>query len=220
MSDTFVEYMDPCICLEDRLRSRYEHLALEQQHRDGVAAYLAVLQQKDMATYRHSIRVALVASDIGRFTHLEEKALFYAGLLHDVGKSLTDLRTLQKTDGWTQADSEEIMSHVMDGYRLLRGRFDYSAEVILWHHRFQRNGYPKVIPPPLHEYCEGTRVVIAFTGRMLSLADHYDAVHRINSSSGRLSGEEMKAKMLALNPDQKKLVEDLYEAGIFTTKTF
>jgi response regulator RpfG family c-di-GMP phosphodiesterase len=151
--------------------------------------------------------------------HLDAKALLYAGLLHDVGKLQTKLSTLQKTEGWLPADTEEIKNHVVDGYRVLRDCFDFTAEIILWHHRFQPGRYPESLPQPLHDYSEGTRVMIPLFGRLLSLADVFDALHRVNDKHGLepLTGEDIKAKMLACNPDQRVLIEEAYEAGIFTT---
>jgi HD-GYP domain-containing protein (c-di-GMP phosphodiesterase class II) len=150
--------------------------------------------------------------------HLDPKALLYAGLLHDIGKSLTDLKILQKTEGWTPHDAEEMKRHVADGCRILGGRFDFSREVIKLHHRFQREGYPKQLPKPLHEYSEGTKTMIALFGRLLALADCYDAMHRINDKLGQapLTGQYIKEKMLEYNIDQRLLIEELYQAGIFT----
>jgi hypothetical protein len=115
------------------------------------------------------------------------------------------------------------MHHVMDGYRLIRGQFDFSAEVILWHHRFQHNGYPADMPALLHEYSQGTRVMIQFYGRLLALADGFDAFHRVNEKYTPVDGpvgEWIREKMLEHNPDQRVLVQELYDASVFTTYTY
>jgi HD-GYP domain-containing protein (c-di-GMP phosphodiesterase class II) len=55
-------------------------------------------------------------------------------------------------------------------------------------------------------------------GRILAIADVYDALHRKNSKYGEskyLTDEEIKQKMLEGNTDRVDLIEDLYEAGIF-----
>lgn len=217
--DSFQHYLDPKIPLETRLRDAFERLRIESNVRDKAMAFLGPLLVKDGATYEHSIRVALLSEAIARFMHLESKAGLFAGLLHDVGKAQTKLSTLQKTSGWTEDDSKEMLSHVMDGYRLIRGCFDFSAEIILWHHRFQARAYPETLPDPLHEYCQGTRILIPVFGRVLSIADTYDASHRLNDKHGATppSGEEIKEKMLLYNRDQAVLVRDLYKVGIFTT---
>lgn len=149
---------------------------------------------------------------------VDERALFYAGLLHDIGKCLTDPKVLSKTQSWSAEDAKEMEPHVMDGFRLLRGKFDFSAQILAWHHQFQRNGYPKELPPPLHPFSKGTEVAISMYGRLLALADTYDAFHRVNFQDGavrKLSDEEIKKGMLERNPDQRVLVENLYTAGVF-----
>ncbi|MBI4128981.1 MAG: HD domain-containing protein [Parcubacteria group bacterium] len=221
--DTFSHYLDPRFTLEERLRRTFDELRIDNEQREAISAFLAPLKTKDPVTkfhYEHSIRVGLLARRIARFMHLDEKALFYAGLMHDVGKSQTCLGTLGKTGGWTDADTEEIKKHVTDGYRFLRDRFDFTAEVIVLHHRFQAGGYPAEVPPSLHSYSEGTKTMIMLYGRILALADVYDALHRINDKFGvreALSGEQIKEKMLLFNPDQRRLITELYDAEIFTT---
>lgn len=213
----FQHYWDPKIPLKQRLMD----LSPIQRGKkfEQAMTFLAPLEIKDFASYEHSIRVALLARQIGEFIHLNDVPLLYSGLLHDLGKLGTRLETLQKTDGWTEADSQEMEAHVMDGYRLIRGCFDFSAEIILWHHRFQPRQYPKEMPPSLHDYSQGTKILIPMFGRMLSLADTFDAMHRVNDKykSELLSGEKIRERMLSFNRDQEILVRDLFEAGIFTT---
>ncbi len=193
---------------------------VSESDQKAVHAFLAPLRCKSDVThfhYEHSLRVGRHAWRIAQFVHLDQKALLLAGALHDLGKCMTALETLGKTEVWSAKDYEEIRHHVVDGYRLLKGRFDFSAETILWHHRFQKDGYPKKLPKPLHEYSEGTKLLIAEHGRMLAIADVYDALHRVNSKFGEaraLTGAEIKEKMLQFNPDRKILIEDLYKADI------
>lgn len=193
---------------------------------DWVAAqaFMAPLKHKSgvaQVHYYHAVRVALLCRRIGAFVHLDEKALFLAGLLHDLGKCQVPLETLGKTSTWEARDYARIRKHVVDGYAFLRGRFDFTAEVILWHHRFQQGGYPRRMPRRLHQYSEGTKLLIVECGRMLAVADVYDALHRANSKFGELralSGAEIREKMLALNVDRRRLIEDLYHAGILVAE--
>ena len=221
--NSFVNYLPPEPSLEELLKNAFVDLQITQRRRSQIRTFINVLKIKDLATYEHSIRVALLARSIAHFMHLSQKAMFYAGILHDIGKSQTNPATLKKTEGWTAEDSAEIESHVMDGYRLLRGHFDFSAEVILWHHRFQPTCYPAVVPELLHNHDEGTKVMIPFFGRLLALADQFDAMHRVNDRFGAGEvqiGEWIKDKMIERNPDQSVLVQQLYDAKIFTKETF
>ncbi len=190
-----------------------------QKHLDSL---LAPLRNKDPVTnfhFLHSLRVGLLARRIGSFIHHEEKPLLLAGALHDLGKCQTCLRVLGKTGSWDDTDQEEIEHHVLDGYRLLRGRFDYSAEIMLWHHRFQESGYPEKLPPFLHNYRQTTQLLIREYGRIVAIADVFDALHRVNEKTGEaraLTSTEIREKMFEYNPDRKKLVHALYSSGILT----
>lgn len=215
----FLDYLDPKVSLKKRLNSVFTELKISKRQKEKITVFLNLLKIKDKSTYEHLIRVGLLAKSIGEFIQLDPKALFYAGLLHDVGKAQTKRETLAKTEGWNNEDTVEMMKHVIDGYRLIRDCFDFSAEVILWHHKFQSKGYPEEIPPLLHDYSEKAKVMIPIYGRILSLADMFDALHRSNNrySNSQLDGNQIKVKMITLNNDQRALVEKLYAAGIFTT---
>ena len=223
MSSTFIRYLGSDFALEDRFRILGNELQINMNSYGALWTFLDLLRLKDQETFEHSLRVCLLGSAMAKLMHLDAKILFYAGALHDIGKAQTNPETLKKTSGWTPADTTEIMNHVMDGYRLLRGQFDFSAEVILWHHRFQPNSYPTIDPTPLHKYSVGTQVMIPLFGRLLALADQFDASHRLNdrfTGPPESVGDWVKQKMFEGNPDQKSLIGAFYDADIFTTKVF
>lgn len=209
--------MTYCVCMGS-LESVFDELAIVEDQRGGIRKYLDLLRAKHRETYKHSIRVGLSARRIARHLHLDEKALLYAGLLHDVGKSQVPTALLQKTAGWTMEDTAAMDAHVLHSYQLLQGTFDFTAEVVVLHHRFQERKYPEEIPPFLHAYSGETQKLIRTYGRVLALADVYDALHRNNDKFGGrpLSGGEIQEQMLRLNPDQTELIEELYKAGVFS----
>jgi len=215
--------MDEVSAVEKQFWATCDEINISGTNKMILESFLAPLRNKSLVThfhYLHSLRVGLLARQIGSFIHHEEKPLLFAGTLHDLGKCQTPLHILGKTDSWNDEDQAAIERHVMDGYRLLRGRFDVTAEIMLWHHRFQENGYPKELPPFLHNYRETTRLLIREYGRIVALADVYDALHRIDARFGKkeaLTGEKIKGKMLEFNPDRKKLILALYEANILAT---
>ena len=203
---------DSLIETELEFEETMDELKISEKIKASIRGLLAALKQKSEFTYAHSLRVGLLARRIGRFMHLDEKALFFTGVFHDLGKSLIPLSTLHKTVGWTPEDSKIMESHVMDSHRLLRDKFDFLADIVLWHHRFQKNIYPVELPPYLHEYSEGTKVLIQEYGRILAIADVYDALHRKNNKFEE--GKELREKMFEFNSDRKELVEELYNVGI------
>lgn len=205
--------------LEQSFQAVLDDLHVSPEQQEKIRRYLALLQARHRETYQHSLRVGILAEQIAHFFGLDAKALFYAGTLHDIGKSMTPVAILSKTDAWTPQDDEEIRKHVRNGHRLLQGAFDFSADVMALHHRFQDGGYPDPPLPLLHDYDADTRAHIHMYGRILALADVYDALHRVNAKFGEKhvrSGEEIRECMLQLHPDLSPLVVDLYRADIFT----
>jgi putative nucleotidyltransferase with HDIG domain len=167
--------------------------------------------------YLHSLRVGILARDIGRELGLEESTLLLSGALHDIGKIYTSNDILSKVGIWTDEDREAIRQHVMDGYQIVRDHFSLIAEIIILHHRFQKDGYPSVLPD--NGFDEPTRIKIEEYGRILALADGYDALHRTPSKwspDRTLNGEEIREKMYEFNPDKGDLIAKLYHNEVFS----
>jgi response regulator RpfG family c-di-GMP phosphodiesterase len=220
---SFVNYLKGSETLEERLEQVFRELDIEGAELAAILGVLSPLLVKGgpyKLTWEHSVRVGLLTKAVAEFVHLNPKAGLYPGLLHDTGKILTPADVLGKTDVWTPEDYRVIARHVMDGFRILADRFPFSAEVMLHHHRFQPNPYPKRLRHVKVPFSAGTKTKILYLGRILAICDSYDAAHRKNRFQGQLrvpTGEEIKAMMLSWHVDQKELVEALYEAEIFTT---
>lgn len=206
--------------LEQRFLETAAQVGLADNHSRNALALIARLRSDDVrvrAHYDHSLRVGHLAQQIATLTYHESRPLLLAGTLHDIGKCQIPVEVLGRTSNWTEADALVMQQHVMAGYEIVRGSFDLSAEILLWHHKFQKNGYPELLPAHLHPYCDSTKVLIIEYGRILALADVYDALHRPNDKFGSITGERIKALMFELNPDRHILVTYLYEAGVFTS---
>ncbi|MFA5932854.1 MAG: HD domain-containing protein [Microgenomates group bacterium] len=206
--------------LDIQLQNAFETCQVKPEDQTTLLSYLDLLMTKSPITKlhgEHSIRVGLKTREIGEFLHMDQKASLFAGLVHDIGKYQVPLEVLGKTYGWSTQDAQIIQSHVMDGYNLIKNRFGFTADIIVLHHYFQPNGYPKELPPYLRSYPQDTQALILEHGRMLALADVYDALHREKYNSGEkivLTDSEIREQMLLLNKDKEQLVEDLYKAGI------
>ncbi|MBI2128735.1 HD domain-containing protein [Candidatus Woesearchaeota archaeon] len=208
--------------LEQKLNRTFRELKISNKQRHSIQTYVALIRNKDEATYEHSARVGLKGVEVARYTHVvDPKALFYSGLLHDVGKALTDYKSLKKIAGFDEKDMEELKKHPIDGYRLLKNIHDFSARILLFHHRYVGEGYPKNIPHSEINFCRGSESNILYYARILGLIDFYDAVtHRkndkFNPGNPRLpEKEEAKKLILKNNPDQKYFINELYNKGIF-----
>lgn len=193
----------------------FEELGITGERRTAIDAMLAPLKLKSPFHYGHSLRVGILAKNIADFMHVDPKPLFYAGLLHDIGKALVPPDTLHKTGTWTEEDRATLRPHVIDSFRLLQGAMDFTAQIIVWHHRFQKDCYPVDLPADLHEYSPGTKATIQMYGRLLMIADVWDALHRFNSKNRwNLEHYTIAKTMLDLNKDQTTLVKSLIDADI------
>lgn len=209
---------------ETKVNDTYKELGVKQEHQDSFGWYLNILKSKDLETYLHSLRVGLKAKEVADFIKtIEPKAMFLSGISHDFGKILTNPISLKKKEGFGEKDMEELRKHVIDGYKILRGVHDFSANVLLYHHYFQEKGYPKKIPKGLTQFSNGTQLLIMEAGRLLSLVDFYDAAkHRENNKYSedknkveKIGGLEVKEKLLKHNPDKRHLIYNLYWKKIF-----
>jgi putative nucleotidyltransferase with HDIG domain len=199
--------------LNDTLRNAFYEAKCRGEDVADLLTFVRPLRVKNLDHYEHSQRVAILSYEIGKEMGLDARAMLYAGLSHDIGKALVSSKVLSKDKDWTQEDAEAIKTHVGDGFRLLRDRFDFTAEIMVWHHRFQKNCYPVEEPELLHQHARGTQVMISFYGRLLALADVFDALHRVNPVA--LSGSEIRMALEKANPDLKPLIHRLYERNIF-----
>ncbi|MFA5797433.1 MAG: HD domain-containing protein [Candidatus Woesearchaeota archaeon] len=205
--------------LETKLNNTFIENNISVDQQQGLHTYLNLLKNKDIPTYTHSLRVGILASYIGKFLHLDSKALLYAGLLHDIGKTLIMKETLQKTDKFDEKDYEEIQNHTEYSYRILRDIYPFSADIAIRHHYYQDRGYPETLPAYNKPYSKATRATIDFYAMIVSLADFYDAATtRINDKHGekrKLTATEIKTLMLEKHPHFTKLIEYLYHDNIF-----
>jgi len=217
----FSDYRHDVVPLPMAVVQRMVSLGVAPDDRAAVFTLLNPLSLKGEGGHFHHLhcfRVGLLAADIAEFVGVDQRALLLAGLLHDVGKALVPAATLSATSCWTPADQKHMEGHVLDGFRLLRDRFDFTAQVIVWHHRFQARPYPEM-PEPLHSYSPETLAKAREYGKLLMVADVYDALHRVNSSTGGrpLTPEEIRRHMESLQPELLgDLVPRLYDAKVLS----
>ncbi len=136
---------------------------------------LAILTEfRDSETGAHTDRVGDLAAEIahalGKSPEWCEQ-LRLAARLHDIGKVAVPDSVLRKTGPLTVEEYEMMKAHTSMGHRILAGNsapmFQMAAEVAQSHHEWwDGSGYPLGI--------NGSS--IALTGRIVSIADVYDAL--------------------------------------------
>jgi polar amino acid transport system substrate-binding protein len=188
-------------------------------HRDDIKLYLQILKNRDQKTYEHSVRVGVLASKIAIYAAkpgISARMLLWAGLLHDIGKALVPPSVLCKTANFSDEDFAAMEPHVKYGWDMLNQVHDWTAHIIVRHHRFGPHPYPKELPP-LPEYLQSKAEMIETAARLLSMADYYDALmHRNNDKNGAkpLTPTQKREIYRKDHTDQKELVELLESVGV------
>lgn len=207
-------HQDEKVLLQEAL-SEY---GISHHLQDIIIEHLDNLFRFHEETWRHSIRVGILAGKIGRYCGLNAKALFWAGIFHDIGKMLIGNRALlEKNTGFTAEDYERIKSHVDLGFGFLIAiRLEFSAHIMKHHHRFGKNPYPAYLPE-LPERWKSREKEFEIHGRILALADCYDALmHRNNDRNGNvpLTAAEHRDLYIRENQDLETLIHALIDDGI------
>lgn len=125
----------------------------------------------DPATYYHSLSVASLSVQLLKKSQcdLDEILIYYAGLFHDIGKTITPLTVLKKANPLSQDELNQVRDHTKQGFRILqKHRFplDVLFAALLHHEKYDGSGYPVGFA--------GKEIPIA--ARLVSICDSFDAL--------------------------------------------
>ena len=149
------------------------------------------IDAKDKYTKGHSQRVAMYAIEIAkRYGYDDEKQedIYFAGMLHDIGKIGIPNEIINKTGKLTDEEYEMIKTHPVIGAEILSNISEIPNIAVgaRWHHeRYDGKGYPdglkgKDIPE---------------LARIIGVADAYDAMTSKRSYRDVLSQEIVRAEI-------------------------
>lgn len=172
---------------ERRLRQRVSQL--EEVNRLLSHILPNAIEAKDPLTRGHSDRVAGYADGLGRrcgLTTEERRDLRLAAMLHDVGKIGVPESILTKEGPLTRSERSEIEKHPGIGQQILEPLHDFPRVrdwVYQHHEHWDGRGYP--------EGLSGEEV--ALPGRILILAEVYDALATVRSYKKAWSREKISS---------------------------
>ncbi len=154
----------------DELNAKNQEL--EELSHEIFEAIAKAIDANDPYTAGHSRRVARYAKMIASqmdFSPDEIEEIYYAGLIHDVGKLGLDNRIINKNGRLTDEEFTEIKRHPALGYEILKdisvkGKFADGAKC--HHERIDGKGYPDGL----------SGEAISQLAKIISVADAYDAM--------------------------------------------
>lgn len=205
--------------LEEKIKDNRELRKKEQLiHFELISALVTSLEEKDIYTRGHSLRVSSYAVKLGRKLGMDEQKitnLRYAGLLHDVGKVVIDQGILQKRTVLTENETRELEKHPVIGQKIVSGvRFLKSTAHIIQHHheRWDGSGYPSRLKGK----------VIPLESRILTIADSYDAMVTRRSYGHKMSRVEAIRELESgsrkqFDPKLTKIFVELLKKGNIRT---
>ncbi len=145
----------------------------------------SALDAKDPYTHGHSLRVTMYSLILAKNLNLDDTTLEEietAGLLHDIGKIGIPQKILCKPDKLTDEEYELMKSHPARAEKMLMGikKLTVVSNWLRCHHeRWDGKGYPYGL--------KGEEIPIS--GRIIALADTYDAMTSTRSYRKALSHE-------------------------------
>ena len=166
-----------------RLMGQLERLLL-----DTIKAIAATIDARDGYTHRHSERVAALTAQLAvelGLTEPERQTAELSALLHDVGKIAVPDSILNKPGKLTPEEFAEMRKHPAHGAQILGNIQSATIAAVLpgvqhHHEKWDGSGYPDGL--------EGD--AIPFLGRLLGVADFYDALTSARAYRAAMPAEE------------------------------
>jgi putative nucleotidyltransferase with HDIG domain len=146
---------------------------VDEEGLDQIAhAFAEIIDAKSSFTARHSLMVAeyarLIAQQMG-FSREEQRRIYRAGLLHDIGKLGVSSRILDKPGRLNRRELAEIKEHPRHTWEILKrvkAFEDFAMMASLHHEKLDGSGYP----------WGRTEEELDMPARVLVVADIYQAV--------------------------------------------
>jgi HD-GYP domain-containing protein (c-di-GMP phosphodiesterase class II) len=168
------------------IQNQYMYSELQLFTEQMSVALIESIDAKDPYTRGHSDRVNSFSVEIGRVMGLSEadlRILYWASLLHDLGKIGVPDKILTKPSKLTKEEYALLKMHTEQGYNILKyvKYLEESLPGIRHHHeRYDGKGYPNGL--------EGEKIPLH--ARIIAVADTYDAMTSTRSYRPSYTHEE------------------------------
>lgn len=172
-------------------KERESQEKLDRVNMNIIRSLAYTIDAKDRYTSGHSQRVAEYSLEIAKRMNKsdeDQKIIYYAGLLHDVGKIRVPEAVINKPGKLSDEEFDQIRIHPVSGYHILKDinddeRIGYGAK---YHHeRYDGTGYPNGLA--------GKN--IPEIARIIGVADAYDAMASNRSYRKALSQDIVRSEI-------------------------
>ncbi|HPO26215.1 MAG TPA: transporter substrate-binding domain-containing protein [Petrotogaceae bacterium] len=159
--------------------------------KEVITSMVNILEVHDEYTKGHSSNVAEIALNIAKKMMMSQEdmeKIFWAGLLHDIGKILIPTDILNKPAKLTYQEYEEVKKHPTYGYDILSKSKNLReiADIVLYHHeRYDGNGYPNKV--------KGADIPLL--SRIICVADSIDAMYSKRSYRKPFTWEQINQEL-------------------------
>ena len=178
--------------MNQSIRAEKESISkVEEMNHKIIRALVRTIDAKDRYTNGHSLRVAEYSKEIARRmkkSEKEQETIYYAGLLHDVGKIRIPVEVINKPGKLTDEEYEQIKIHPITSYHILKDIFDdvqVKNGAKFHHERYDGAGYPNGLK----------KDNIPEVARIIGVADTYDAMASNRSYRKALPQEVVRAEI-------------------------
>lgn len=191
---------------------RQERKGMQKLFEQTISVVVGAIDAKDRYTRGHSVRVANYSKEIAKLSGKDEKTcneIYYAALLHDVGKIGIPDTIICKDSGLTDEEYEMIRNHPVIGGNLLAAirEYPYLGTGARFHHeRYDGKGYPDGL--------KGNE--IPEIARIVAVADTYDAMTSKRSYRDPLPQEVVREEMVKgagtqFDPEYARVMIDMID---------
>lgn len=187
---------------------------LEEFQKEIVQIMIKMLEIHDKYTKGHSENVAELGKLIAKEMGLSDKIIhqtYWAGILHDIGKTVVPKNILNKKTSLNDEEFEYIKNHSLWGHSVLKSSKQLSeiANFVLYHHeKWDSSGYPVGLEED----------EIPLVSQILSIADAWDAMTSKRSYRDPMPkdvalNEILKNSGKQFNPKIVNIFEKLQKSG-------
>lgn len=180
-----------------------------------VLSIIRTLELYDPYTKGHSEDVAALSLALGEALNLDDKALdelYFAAILHDIGKVGVESHIINKPSRLTKEEYEAVKAHVHYGSEVLDNAESLKpiSKIVKHHHEwYNGQGYPSGL----------SKEAIPLASRIISVADMVstmatDRPYRPHQTTETILNELSKYQGTQFDPELVKIMIELIENGL------